>query len=123
MTVSGDGVLLRRAVDNLLRNSTLHNPGAVCIRLSLAADEQSWTVTVEDDGCGLDEQTMQRLRRPREDALPAHGLGLLLVQQIVFAHGGTVRMEERAAGGSRFILELPCALKPAACTAPDRPKL
>ena len=27
------------------------------------------------------------------------------------------------AGGSRFILELPCALKPAACTAPDRPKL
>ena len=27
------------------------------------------------------------------------------------------------AGGSRFILELPCALKPAVCTAPDRPKL
>ena len=106
LTAEGDEALLRRAVDNLLRNSILHNPGAVCIRLSLAADERSWTVTVEDDGCGLDEQTMQRLRRPREDALPAHGLGLLLVQQIVFAHGGTVRFEN-SHPGLRAVLAFP----------------
>ena len=106
LTARGDEALLRRAVDNLLRNSILHTPGAVCIRLSLAADEQSWTVTVEDDGCGLDEQTMQRLRRPREDALPAHGLGLLLVQQIVFAHGGTVRFEN-SHPGLRAVLAFP----------------
>ena len=106
LTARGDEALLRRAVDNLLRNSILHNPGAVCIRLSLAADERSWTVTVEDDGCGLDEQTMQRLRRPREDALPSHGLGLLLVQQIVFAHGGTVRFEN-SHPGLRAVLAFP----------------
>lgn len=98
LTVRGDETLLRRAVDNLLRNSVLHNQGTVQIGLALAADERSWTVTVTDNGTGLHDALLQRLRRPQEKALPAHGLGLVLVQQIASAHGGTARFENIAPG-------------------------
>lgn len=106
MTVSGDEVLLRRAVDNLLRNSVRHNQGSVQIRLALAADEKSWSVTVTDDGTGLDDETLRRLRQPREGALPAHGLGLVLVRQIASAHGGAVRFENTKPG-LKIVLSFP----------------
>ena len=99
LTVSGDEALLRRAVDNLLRNSILHNAGkSVEVGLTLAADARSWTVTVTDNGGGLSDEVLDRLRRPREEALPVHGLGLVLVQQIAYAHGGSVWFENTRPG-------------------------
>ena len=37
------------------------------------------------------------------------GLGLALVKQIAARHGGSVRCEARAGGGSRFVIEVPAA--------------
>ena len=93
-----DEALLRRAVDNLLRNSVRHNPGQIQLSLRLSVSEQQWCMTVQDNGSGLPEDVLQRLRRPQENALPSHGLGLVLVQQIVRAHGGTVCFENTQPG-------------------------
>ena len=98
MSANGDEALLRRAVDNLLRNSVRHNPGQIQLSLRLSVSEQQWCMTVQDNGSGLPEDVLQRLRRPQENALPSHGLGLVLVQQIVRAHGGTVCFENTQPG-------------------------
>ena len=98
MSANGDEALLRRAVDNLLHNSVRHNPGQIQLSLRLSVSEQQWCMTVQDNGSGLPEDVLQRLRRPQENALPSHGLGLVLVQQIVRAHGGTVCFENTQPG-------------------------
>ena len=46
-----------------------------------------------------------------DNAAGGAGLGLALVRAIAQAHGGTVRVEDGPAGGSRFVMELPCGGK------------
>ena len=91
MTVTGDETLLRRAVDNLLRNSVFHNAGSVHIKLSLSVSAQSWSVSVADNGAGLPQEALAQMRRPAGEQLPQHGLGIVLVRQITRAHGGKAR--------------------------------
>lgn len=91
LTVTGDETLLRRAVDNLLRNSVFHNAGSVHIKLSLSVSAQSWSVSVADNGAGLPQEALAQMRRPAGEQLPQHGLGIVLVRQITRAHGGKAR--------------------------------
>ena len=51
LTVTGDETLLRRAVDNLLRNSVFHNTGSVHIKLSLSVSAQSWSCLLYTSRC------------------------------------------------------------------------
>lgn len=88
LIVKGDEALLRRAVDNLLRNSILHNDDGVHITLTLEACTQTWSILVADDGKGISEQLLQQMRQPTAEGIPKHGLGLVLVRQIAHAHGG-----------------------------------
>ena len=126
----GNERLLHRAVFNLLENAVKHSPAGGTVRVSGHLADGRFRLDVSDQGPGIPPDLRRRIFEPffrvddaRTRQQGGAGLGLALVQAIAEAHGGTVRMEERAAGGSRFILELPCALQPAACTAPDRPKL
>ena len=91
LMVTGDETLLRRAVDNLLRNSVFHNTGSVHIKLSLSVSAQSWSVSVADNGAGLPQAALAQMRRPAGEQLPQHGLGIVLVRQITRAHGGKAR--------------------------------
>ena len=128
--LTGNERLLHRAVFNLLENAVKHSPAGGTVRVSGHLADGRFRLDVSDQGPGIPPDLRRRIFEPffrvddaRTRQQGGAGLGLALVQAIAEAHGGTVRMEERAAGGSRFILELPCALQPAACTAPDRPKL
>jgi signal transduction histidine kinase len=51
--------------------------------------------------------------------MPGSGIGLAVVRELVAAHGGECRVETAASGGSRFVVELPGAVR-LAPTA-DRP--
>jgi len=78
-------------------------------------------VAVEDDGPGIPDGKLQAVfdrfysERPRGEKFGTHsGLGLSISRQIVEAHGGTIRAENRrsAAGeilGARFVVQLPLA--------------
>lgn len=108
LTVQGDEALLTRAIENVLRNSITHNWGAITLQLTLTALADVWSLTILDDGCGLSDETLARLRTPLTGEIPAHGLGLVLVQQIMRAHGGTVHFVNRSPGsGLRVTLTLP----------------
>ena len=98
--VLGDGELLERAVQNLIANSGRHTPPGTEIFVSLTRRDAYLELTLRDTGGGYPAAVLQALQRPPSDELPTHGLGLLIVRQIVGLHDGTARFfntEEGAA--------------------------
>ncbi|WP_210760688.1 sensor histidine kinase [Azohydromonas sediminis] len=110
-TVRGDERLLRRALRNLFENARRYGGDDATVTWRLRGDTVE--VAVSDRGPGVPEAYRERIFEPFF-RLPGHaereggvGLGLSLVRQIAQAHGGSVRCEPRAGGGSTFVLSLP----------------
>jgi signal transduction histidine kinase len=112
--VPGDERLLRRAVRNLLENARRYGGDEVeASTRVLPASGGRVELRVCDRGPGVPEAYRERIFEAFF-RLPGHaereggvGLGLSLVRQIAERHGGQVRCEPRAGGGSCFVLELP----------------
>ena len=105
--LTADMPLLRRALDNLLNNCARHagQRCAVCVRARLLSSPQAaLEITVSDDGPGYPESVLACLRGESVPDAP-HILGLHLVTQILSAHGGLARFENR--GGACAILICP----------------
>lgn len=112
LTVRGDDRLLRRALRNLLENARRYGDGGA-VEVHVGRSGAQAEVSVEDRGPGVPEAYRERIFEAFF-RLPGHaekaggvGLGLALVRQIAERHGGSVRCEARAGGGSRFVLALP----------------
>lgn len=109
--VEGDAAMLERAVENLLANSVTHNPAGCRIRLAAQKMGETVQIVVADDGRGVTDAQLERLRAcphyMQSDSCagePRHGLGLLIVGQIARAHHGS--MEIGRAGGKGFAVTL-----------------
>ena len=109
--------LLQRAVFNLLENAVKYSPigSTVCV-LARQVDDLC-RIEVTDQGPGIPPEYRQRIfesffrvddARSRQQG--GTGLGLALVRAAAEAHGGAVCVEGSPAGGSWFLLELPCRL-------------
>ena len=105
---------LGRIIENLTANAVRHATSA--IRLALDEYDDVVRLAVDDDGPGVPEAEREHIfgrftrlddARNRDDG--GAGLGLSIVASIVAAHDGTVRVEESASGGARFVVELPVA--------------
>jgi signal transduction histidine kinase len=92
---------VRNVVDNALKAS----PRAATVSVTLA---EEGTVVVEDQGPGIPDKHKEAIftRFWRADPVRSGGagIGLALVKRIVELHGGSVRVEDRVGGGSRFVL-------------------
>lgn len=120
--VSGDRLMLRRALSNLLSNAIRHAPrGAVLV--SIADTGHGVTVSVDNDGDEIPPQVLSRIferfyradksrARPESDST---GLGLAITKAIVVAHGGSIAVS-RVGGRTRFALHF--ARRPEAGAAP-----
>ena len=85
----------------------------------LSRREADIEIDVIDEGLGLPEGKLEAVfdrfysERPEGEKFGTHsGLGLSISKQIVEAHGGTIRAENRykangAISGARFIVRLP----------------
>ena len=113
-SVMGDEALLKRALYNLIQNSVIHNPKGCVISVSVARNETGITVMVSDDGIGVSTEKLEKLRATTnhlentdERLNLRHGLGVLLVRQIVEAHHGTVEIESTPQNGYQTVLVFP----------------
>src|SRR5580704_7668086 len=94
----GDEELLRRAVDNLLRNVLVHTPGDTVGTITASGAAGRVTIEVCDDGPGVPPDKLphifERFYRaadtwaPRSARPPGSGLGLAIAAEIAAAHGG-----------------------------------
>ena len=113
LSVSGDRLLLSRAVHNLLLNAAEASPdgGTVVVRSGREGDDA--VVEVLDRGSGLAPEVRTRLFEPYVSTKArGSGLGLSLVRDIAVQHGGTVTLDDREDGGARACLRLPVLATP-----------
>lgn len=114
LQVSGDRLMLRRAINNLLSNALRHTPEGGRIEVELADGSPDQVVlSVTNTGPTIAPQHLPRLfdRFYRADASRQRfssgaGLGLAITRSILLAHGGDARVWSRD-GLTRFELVLP----------------
>jgi signal transduction histidine kinase len=72
---------------------------------------EGWAVEyqVEDNGCGMDEETKVKLFRTffSTKGTRGTGLGLMITRKVVHEHEGTIELESEKGRGTRFIVRLP----------------
>jgi signal transduction histidine kinase len=108
----GDADRLSRVFRNLLENAARHAVSRIEVRIHSSSGLA--IATVADDGPGIPAADRDRVfdRFVRLDLDRARtgggaGLGLAIVAEIVAAHDGTVRVNERPGGGASMVVQLP----------------
>lgn len=113
LPVSGDRLLLSRAVHNLLLNACEASPDGGTVDVSAAREGDVAVVEVRDRGCGLAPEVRARLFEPYVSTKArGSGLGLSLVRDIAVQHGGTITLDDRQGGGACARIRLPVAVGP-----------
>jgi signal transduction histidine kinase len=97
-------------------NAVKYSPSCKTIWVEGAVEENWLVLSVRDHGVGVPADEQREIFRkfvrgsvPTGLAVKGTGLGLALVEQIVQAHGGKVRLESRVGEGSTFSIVLPIA--------------
>ena len=116
--VSGDVVRLAQIVSNLLNNASKFTPEGGHISLATRFSGGVATITVSDDGHGIDAAFFPHLFELFAQAdtslhrsLGGLGIGLTLVRHLTELHGGTVECHSEGVGkGSTFTVQLPAVM-------------
>ncbi|MED1620620.1 sensor histidine kinase [Bacillus pseudomycoides] len=103
----------QRIIENLLANAVKHNNETTNIIVKLGQNKQSFTLSISDNGKGMDEQTKELLfeRYYRgtntEENNAGTGLGLAITKQLVLAHNGTISIESEIEKGTTITMVFP----------------
>jgi len=113
LSVSGDRELLRRAVENVLRNAVRYAPEGSAIDVQLDSAPGKACLSVRDYGPGVPDEMLPRIFQPfvrvddsRDSRTGGVGLGLAIAQRAIRAHHGQITAEN-ATPGLRVCMELP----------------
>jgi len=112
--IRADREALTRALWNLLDNAVKYSPGSPKVWVEVAREQHGVAITVRDSGLGIAPEEQKQIYRKffRGSAAKAAdikgtGIGLAMVQHIVQAHGGKMRLESAPGIGSTFTVVLP----------------
>jgi light-regulated signal transduction histidine kinase (bacteriophytochrome) len=115
MNVTGDPVLLRLVVHNLLENAykfTARTEDAHVDMSRVDSEPGRSTFAVRDNGAGFDMRYSDKLFRPferlhRQDEFRGTGVGLTTVSRILNRHGGRIWADGVPGEGASFFFDLP----------------
>jgi len=121
LAISGHEGRLVQVLRNLVENAVSFSPAHGTVQLRAHREDREVVIVVEDDGPGLPDGKLDAVfdrfysERPEGEKFGTHsGLGLSISRQIVDAHEGTIRAENRKSPsgetlGARFVIRLPAA--------------
>jgi signal transduction histidine kinase len=118
--ISGSEELLRRAVENIVRNAVRHTAEGTEVEITLQRSQKDAgpcaLIRVRDHGSGVPEEALGRLFQPfyrvadaRERQTGGTGIGLAITERAVHLHNGSVRASNHPAGGLIVEINLPCS--------------
>ncbi len=117
--ITGNRELLRRALENVLRNGIRYSPTNSTIQLTLEETPRDAILTVRDFGPGVPQDALARLFDPffrveeaRDTSSGGTGMGLSIAKRAVQVHRGTI-VAENALPGLRVRITIPLAPQPA----------
>jgi len=109
-----DPLRIERILYNLAHNATKYSPSDSEIRIFAKQDEEHVVVGVCDQGVGISTadqarifDAFERLDRSWDSERAGTGLGLVVCQRLVEAHGGRIWVESELLKGSTFFFTLP----------------
>jgi len=118
LTIKGDRELLRRAIENVVRNSIRYSPKHSVVEVQLDAAPGAASISVRDYGPGVPAEDLSKIFHPffrvddsRGTSTGGVGLGLAIAARAVSLHHGRIRAEN-ADPGLRVCIELPLATAP-----------
>lgn len=105
-SILGDETQLIQMLLNLCINAlhAMEDHGGT-LTLCASGDAQSVTLSVEDTGCGMTQQTLDKIYEPfytTRESGKGTGLGLYIVRHIADAHEATIRVRTAPGEGTRF---------------------
>ncbi|HEX9161550.1 MAG TPA: ATP-binding protein [Thermoanaerobaculia bacterium] len=121
----GDAGQIEQLLLALIMNAieAMPHEGNLRIRTSVSTDDSQITVTVQDDGTGIDAELLPRLFDPfvtTKEQGKGVGLGLAISRSIVDRHGGRIEVDSAVGRGTTFTITLPAGMdKPKSAPRPE----
>jgi len=112
LMASGEDRAVIQILVNLMGNAVRHSPEGGTVQLAFEKTAGTASVTVSDEGPGIDPADQQRIfeRFERADEKTGGtGLGLAISRRLARSMGGDVSLESAPGEGARFTLTLPAA--------------
>lgn len=103
------GQLLQNLIANAIKFSGKQPPQ---IQIRAVEHDQSWTISVQDKGIGIEPQYADRIfvifqRLHTREEYPGTGIGLAVCKKIVECHGGKIWVKSEPGCGTTFFFTLP----------------
>ncbi|HEY4077623.1 MAG TPA: ATP-binding protein [Rhizomicrobium sp.] len=111
--VRGNGKLISRAVENVVRNAVRYSPTNGKVRIALERDGGLFRLRVSDQGPGVPEDKMSTLFKPFGISADGFGfgLGLAIAQRAITVHHGAITARNHD-HGLEIAIALPSAMGP-----------
>ncbi len=117
---------IEQVLGNLIDNAFRHSPKGRTVTVGVRTTSGGFVeMYVSDEGGGIPREDLPHVfdrfyRSKEETAGGGAGLGLAISRQIVRAHGGEIRVESPAGGGTSFAFTLRAGSSRAGATPPAR---
>ena len=106
----------QRIMENLLENAIKYNPPETTVTVTIGKlDQHLLMITMEDDGVGMDNETLNRLfeRYYRgtntSSSNNGTGLGMAITKKLIELHGGSIKVKSEPGKGTYIRILLPLA--------------
>jgi signal transduction histidine kinase len=107
-TVMADRGQLKQVFFNITKNAMEAMQPGGRLKIKSRADDDSVYLLFGDSGAGIRQTDLLKLFQPYHTTKPGgHGLGLMIVQRIMRAHGGQVGIESKEGTGTVVTLQFP----------------
>lgn len=108
----GDSALCEQIFINLLSNAAKYSAHHSSVTLSAYSNEQTLSIIIADNGCGMSHADLERLgerffRAHNSIGTAGTGIGVYLSRSFIQLHGGSLRYESTPETGTKAIVELP----------------